>query len=411
MAIFVMADNNVDITTQRDAVMYNLFANKTDLVFGGVGNQLNCSASGLVVTCQSGECLIQGRHVTVVDTETVQVGANSNGHVVLRYDLTRDLGDECYLTFVSSLVKGDLNNGASIRDIELYTYTSTGTTVTLTDNRNIVNDLQSALKTTVNGKAPTNHASSATTYGLGTTSLYGHVKTINNLTQASHQNGTALSAYQGKVLDGKMMKGVVKDLGNNYVMKASDFDEYGMYKISTFATSPSNNAPAENVGDFYALKVYNGSSNFATFLLFSPRLANSFYYGLFWKRSEDTEGIFQGWKKVLIDDGSADYIERTYVYTLSIPRDYEMTRNVTFSNVGYASQVTEGGNTYQVIGCLSRNVLNASQVYLENDYFTTASMYQLLHFSTSATAYTVKANRYSTERIAMIEHKFLYRKI
>lgn len=52
--------------------------------------------------------------------------------------------------------------------------------------------------------APKSHASSANTYGVGTTSNYGHVKTINGLTQASHVDGTALSAYQGKVLDDKI---------------------------------------------------------------------------------------------------------------------------------------------------------------------------------------------------------------
>lgn len=49
-------------------------------------------------------------------------------------------------------------------------------------------------------KAPISHASSDTTYGVGTTANFGHCKTINNLTQASHVNGNALSAYQGKVL-------------------------------------------------------------------------------------------------------------------------------------------------------------------------------------------------------------------
>ena len=55
-------------------------------------------------------------------------------------------------------------------------------------------------KNSLDGKAPTAHASSSSTYGLGTTSNYGHVKTINGLTQSSHSDGTALSAYQGKVL-------------------------------------------------------------------------------------------------------------------------------------------------------------------------------------------------------------------
>ena len=49
--------------------------------------------------------------------------------------------------------------------------------------------------------APTYHSTTETTYGLGTTANYGHVRTINALTQGSHADGTALSAYQGYVLN------------------------------------------------------------------------------------------------------------------------------------------------------------------------------------------------------------------
>jgi len=52
-----------------------------------------------------------------------------------------------------------------------------------------------------NARTPTSHAVNANTYGLGTTGVYGHVKTINGLTQSSHSDGLALSAYQGKVLN------------------------------------------------------------------------------------------------------------------------------------------------------------------------------------------------------------------
>lgn len=44
------------------------------------------------------------------------------------------------------------------------------------------------LTTTVGGKAPTNHAASATTYGVGTDSLYGHLKLSDSVTSTS---GTA----------------------------------------------------------------------------------------------------------------------------------------------------------------------------------------------------------------------------
>ena len=44
------------------------------------------------------------------------------------------------------------------------------------------------------------HASTGTGYGLGTNSLYGHVKTRNDLNAASFVSGEALSAYQGALL-------------------------------------------------------------------------------------------------------------------------------------------------------------------------------------------------------------------
>ncbi len=62
--------------------------------------------------------------------------------------------------------------------------------------------------TAVNGKAPKSHASSANTYGVGTTANYGHNKVINDLTHTAFANGEALAAYQGKILkdliDGKI---------------------------------------------------------------------------------------------------------------------------------------------------------------------------------------------------------------
>lgn len=73
------------------------------------------------------------------------------------------------------------------------------------------------INTALSGKAPTSHASSATTYGVGTTSNYGHVKTINALTQSSHTNGTALSAYQGKVL-----KDMIDDVSGDIPTKTSE---------------------------------------------------------------------------------------------------------------------------------------------------------------------------------------------
>ena len=66
---------------------------------------------------------------------------------------------------------------------------------------NYTDGVTSNIQTQLNGKSPTSHASTASTYGLGTTENYGHVKTVNNLTTSAHADGLALSAYQGKLLN------------------------------------------------------------------------------------------------------------------------------------------------------------------------------------------------------------------
>lgn len=60
-----------------------------------------------------------------------------------------------------------------------------------------------ATATALDGRAIRSHASAADTYGLGNTSLYGHLKVADNLTTTTIR-GIALSANQGRVLDEKI---------------------------------------------------------------------------------------------------------------------------------------------------------------------------------------------------------------
>ena len=110
------------------------------------------------------------------------------------------------------------------------------------------------LKDSVDGKAPTSHASSATTYGIGTSANYGHLKIANNLTESSFDAAApvALSAYQGKVLkdavDGKAP--------TNHLSSSSDYGvgsgtQYGHCKTINNLTTASYSA-----GD--ALAAYQG---------------------------------------------------------------------------------------------------------------------------------------------------------
>lgn len=60
------------------------------------------------------------------------------------------------------------------------------------------------INSALSGKAPNNHASTSTTYGVGTTANYGHVKTRNDLTAASYVDGEVLSAYQGWLINNRL---------------------------------------------------------------------------------------------------------------------------------------------------------------------------------------------------------------
>lgn len=55
--------------------------------------------------------------------------------------------------------------------------------------------------TSDNTKAPTNHASSSSTYGLGTETQYGHVAIANHLSATTASPNHALSANQGRILN------------------------------------------------------------------------------------------------------------------------------------------------------------------------------------------------------------------
>jgi len=133
------------------------------------------------------------------------------------------------------------------------------------------------------GYAIKNHASTANTYGLGSTSKYGHVKTINGLTQASHADGLALSAYQGKVLktavdekvvtvekqssaeQGYAATYVVKQNGSQVGVKINIPKDF-LVKSTSVKTCTTANQPVNGyeVGDIYIDWVVNSKDNTAT---------------------------------------------------------------------------------------------------------------------------------------------------
>ncbi len=74
-------------------------------------------------------------------------------------------------------------------------------------------------------KAAIAHADSTNKFGLGSTSLFGHVKLINTLTQTSYADGTALSAYQGYLLQNTKSESISISTGKTVTIVGDATDE------------------------------------------------------------------------------------------------------------------------------------------------------------------------------------------
>ena len=160
MALKAMADNNVNITAQEDARLYDYLAGQNaDYVIKGVGDSLAVSSTttSLLVTLGSGEAVVQGRHLTNTDSTGVQLTLpqNTTAYLVLRLDLSQSLGNELSFISTPSLEDDDLNNAGVVRDLVLYQYiTDANGVATLTDKRNFktnqtdINDSQTTANNT-----------------------------------------------------------------------------------------------------------------------------------------------------------------------------------------------------------------------------------------------------------------------
>ena len=144
MSIKIMADNNEVINVSQDAALYNVLAAGNDFIIDGIGNEMvfNYNAASLSATLASGECLICGRHVTITGTESITLGASSNGYIVLRYDLTQTGSNICKLMAVTSTRSDNLNNNGTIHDLVIGQYSTNAAGVSsFTDQRKVMSQI------------------------------------------------------------------------------------------------------------------------------------------------------------------------------------------------------------------------------------------------------------------------------
>ena len=102
--------------------------------------------------------------------------------------------------------------------------------------------ITSSERTTWNGKAPSSHASSATTYGVGTTTNYGHLKITDSVD--SEASGTAASAKALKTVNESTVNGAWKL-----------FKEINVTMSGSASTPTSVPVPGLTEADFDELKI------------------------------------------------------------------------------------------------------------------------------------------------------------
>lgn len=177
-----------------------------DATFDGTANQESIPVTGILPVGNggTGKATARAANNAILESMAEESGdVSDNTYLTGAYSNSSDTGGAVYkrkFSTIKTWIKGLFGAGTGT------TYSDGKFSVTYGNAANTAcqgNDSRLS-----NARTPTAHASSSTTYGVGSTSEYGHVKTVNGLTTASHSSGLALSAYQGKVLkdevDGKV---------------------------------------------------------------------------------------------------------------------------------------------------------------------------------------------------------------
>lgn len=140
MSISFMADNGVAIPCARDAAVYDLIGGGVNYVVKGIGTEmaLNYNSTSRTVSVGSGVGVIRGRHVSITGTESITLPANSNGYIVIEYDLSQSGANVCTLKSVSSAVNGNINDSDIVSDLVIGSYTTNASGVASFNDERII---------------------------------------------------------------------------------------------------------------------------------------------------------------------------------------------------------------------------------------------------------------------------------
>lgn len=131
------------VTPEADSQLYSYLAQSSD---NKVISGLTVTATGFNVYVASGKALVQGRLIENTQQMQLSAQANKTGYVCITIDLTQNntstgtpgtsdyvpINNQLRLELVDTLNQQNLNSGGLIYTFPLYSYVSTGATLTLT---------------------------------------------------------------------------------------------------------------------------------------------------------------------------------------------------------------------------------------------------------------------------------------
>lgn len=154
MAITMYQSDRNTVSPANDASLYSGLVSDTNGTLRR-GSQFSISVNGLTVTVGTGQAVIQGHLVEILESETITLPANSNGYVAITVDLTKkndvsgNVGTDSYQVKVNQayigvvtgeLTKDDLNNGGFVYQLPIASFTSKTTSATTTVIKSVFND-------------------------------------------------------------------------------------------------------------------------------------------------------------------------------------------------------------------------------------------------------------------------------
>lgn len=135
--------DKIKVKPESDAALYSYLAQNSD---NKVIKGATATASGLNIYVSTGKALVQGRLIEITQQHQLSAQSNTTGYVVITVDLTQSntatgtpgtssyiaVNNQLKMELVETLTQQDLSDGGLIYTFPLYSYVSTGTTVTLT---------------------------------------------------------------------------------------------------------------------------------------------------------------------------------------------------------------------------------------------------------------------------------------